>query len=179
MTGTRPPTAVDPPAGPDGRRELRRVLGSFATGVTLVTTGRENPRGMTANSFASVSLEPALVLICVLRSAALHDTLLAEKAFAVSVLSAEQEPTARRFADRRRPRGAREFEGVDVEPGRHTGAPILVGALAWLECGLTAVHDGGDHSILLGSVLDAGRGGDDPALLFHGGAFHHLSPTKV
>ncbi|MFI6422845.1 flavin reductase family protein [Streptomyces sp. NPDC050842] len=163
----------------EDRRELRGVLGSFATGITVLTAGRELPRGMTANSFTSVSLDPPLVLVCVVRTAALHDLVLDEKAFAVSVLSADQEHLARRFADRGRPRGAREFEAVDTEPGRRTGAPILSGAVAWLECSLEAVYDGGDHSILLGSVLDAGGDPGTDALLFYRGGFHRLAPSTV
>ncbi|MFI1437153.1 flavin reductase family protein [Streptomyces lydicus] len=123
----------------NNRRELRGVLGSFATGITVLTAGGKLPKGMTANSFTSVSLDPPLVLVCVLRSAALHDLVLEEKAFAVSVLCAAQEPLARRFADRGRPRGAREFEAGETEPGHHTGAPLVSGALAWLECALEAV----------------------------------------
>ncbi|MFI7095863.1 flavin reductase family protein [Streptomyces lydicus] len=162
-----------------GRREPRSVLGAFATGITVLTAGRKLLRGMTANSFISVSLDPPLVLVGVLRSAALHDLVLEEKAFAVFVLCAAQERLARRFADRGRPCGAREFEAVETEPGRHTGAPIVSGALARLECALEAVYDGGDHSILLGAVLDAGRGPDGDALLFHGGKIHHLAPSTV
>ncbi|MFJ3338662.1 flavin reductase family protein [Streptomyces sp. NPDC086766] len=183
MTETRTDGLPAPDRAPalleHDRFALRGVLGSFATGITVLTAGRELPRGMTANSFTSVSLDPPLVLVCVLRTAALHDVVLEEKAFAVSVLSAEQEPIARRFADRGRPRGAREFEAVDTRPGRRTGAPILSGALAWLECGLEAVYDGGDHSILLGAVLDADRGPGADSLLFYRGGFHRLAPSAV
>ena len=150
--------------------ELRAVLGSFATGVTVLTAGRHAPRAMTANSFASVSLDPPLVLVCVARSAAVHETALAEGAFALSVLSAGQRDLARRFADHRRPRGNREFEGVDTVPGRFSGAPLLRGALAWIDCSLTAVHEGGDHSILLGAVADLARGSAADPLLYFGGA---------
>ncbi|MFF8371850.1 flavin reductase family protein [Streptomyces lydicus] len=119
------------------------------------------------------------MLVCVLRSAALHDLVLEEKAFALSVPSAAQEHLAHRFADRGRPRGAREFEAVETEPGRRTGAPLVSGALAWLECGLEAVYDGGDHSLLLGAVLDAGGGPGGDALLFYGGKFHRPAPSTV
>jgi flavin reductase (DIM6/NTAB) family NADH-FMN oxidoreductase RutF len=156
------------------RNELRGVLGKFATGITVITAGKATPRGMTANSFTSVSLKPALVLVCVLREAAMHDTILDCESFAVSMLSARQEEVARHFANHRRPRGEREFEVVDSAPGRHTGAPILSDALAWLECRLAAVYDGGDHSIFLGEVLDLGRGEGEDALLFYGGDFHRL-----
>lgn len=160
--------------GTRDRNELRGVFGSFATGITVVTAGRSAPRGMTANSFTSVSLDPPLILVCVLRTAAMHTVIEENGAFAVSVLSAHQEQVARHFADRSRPRGDREFDLVDSVPGRHTGAPIVTGTLAWIECKLAAVYDGGDHSIFLGSVLDLGRGASDDALLFYGGGFHRL-----
>ena len=161
-------------AAPHDRGELRGVLGRFATGVTVLSAGRAEPRGMTANSFTSVSLDPALVLVCVLRTAAVHEAILAERAFAVSVLSSGQEKAARHFADRGRPRGTKEFEGLETVPGRCTGAPVLVGAQAWLECELTADYDGGDHSIFLGSVLSIGRTEPDDPLLYFAGGFQRL-----
>ena len=156
------------------QRELRGVLGMFATGITVVTAGDKTPRGMTANSFTSVSMEPPLVLVCVKREAAMHKTIQDCGTFAVSVLSAHQEPIARHFANHARPRGEEEFALVDWVPGERTGAPIVSGTLAWLECRLTAVYTGGDHSIFLGSVLCTGRGGDGDALLFFGGNFYRL-----
>jgi flavin reductase len=156
------------------RNMLRGVMGKFATGITVVTAGQTPPRGMTANSFTSVSLQPALVLVCVLREAAMHDVILDCESFAVSVLSAQQEEVARHFANHRRPRGEAEFEVIDSTAGKQTGAPILADALAWLECRLDAVYDGGDHSIFLGEVLDMGHGSESDALLFYGGSFHRL-----
>ncbi|MFE0640941.1 flavin reductase family protein [Streptomyces sp. NPDC058877] len=155
--------------------ELRGVLGRFTTGVTVLTAGRDVPRGMTANAFTSVSLEPPLILVCVVRTAAIHDVIRDEGAFAVSVLSRQQGDLALYFADHGRPRGRREFEDVDTVPGKYTGVPVLLGAQAWLECRLVAVHDGGDHSIFLGSVVDAGREEKDDPLVYFGGGFHRLS----
>jgi flavin reductase (DIM6/NTAB) family NADH-FMN oxidoreductase RutF len=156
------------------RDTLRSVFGTFATGITVVTANGDAPLGMTANSFASVSLNPPLALVCVQRDAAMHAAILDGELFAVSVLSSGQEELATYFANRGRPRGEEEFDLVDWVPGAHTGAPILTGALAWMECRLTAVYDGGDHSIFLGSVLDLGHGSGNDALLFHGGRFHRL-----
>jgi flavin reductase (DIM6/NTAB) family NADH-FMN oxidoreductase RutF len=164
------------PAAGFAREDLRAICGRFATGITVVTAGQDVPRGMTANSFTSVSLDPPLVLVCVLRTAVMHEAILGCESFAVSVLSAHQEKAARYFADRSRPRGDQEFAVVDSTPGPCTGAPILSGALAWLECRLAAVYDGGDHSIFLAEVLDLGRGVSDDALLFYGGGFHRLEP---
>ncbi|MGW0871074.1 flavin reductase family protein [Streptomyces sp. NPDC002740] len=165
---TAPTTGSAEALAPD---RLRGVLGRFATGVTVLTAGREAPRGMTANSFTSVALDPPLVLVCVARTARLHEAVLQERRFAVSVLGAGQVRLARHFADRRRPRAGREFDAVDTFRGRFTGAPLLCGALAWLECAVAAVHDGGDHSVVLGSVLDAAHGAQDEPLLYFGGGF--------
>ncbi|MET8864933.1 flavin reductase family protein [Nonomuraea sp. NPDC004580] len=155
-------------------RELRRILGSFATGVTVVTAGGDEPRGMTANSFTSVSLNPPMVLVCVLRDAAMHEMILRHSAFAVSILSDRQEGVARHFADRHRPRGLAEFANVDCLAGPHTGCLVLPGALAWFECSLAAVYDGGDHSIFLGEIVNLERGSGEDALLFHAGAFQRI-----
>jgi len=155
---------------------LRGVFGMFATGITVLTAQGETPQGMTANSFTSVSLTPPLALVCVKRDAAIHEAIMDRKTFAVSVLHAGQEQVARYFANHHRPRGDDEFALVDAVPGPRTGAPIVAGALAWLECGLAAVYDGGDHSIFLGSVLHGGRSTDNRALLFYGGGFHRLHP---
>jgi flavin reductase (DIM6/NTAB) family NADH-FMN oxidoreductase RutF len=158
------------------QKALRSVLGAFATGVTVLTAGDRYPHGMTANSFTSVSLYPPLVLVCVRKDAIMHDAILGHGAFAVSVLSSAQEPAARYFADRNRPRGFGEFDPIDHAPGPHTGAPLLSGALAWVECALSAVYEGGDHSIFLGSVLEAVRGTPRGALLFVDGGFHRFDP---
>ncbi len=175
----RPVAGTPPAAAPAPNRrdhaELRDVMGMFATGVTVVTSGKDLPHGMTANAFTSVSLDPALVLVCVKRSAVMHDTVLAQGGFAVSILGGGQEGLARYFASSNRPRDEREFETVRCQPGPHTGAPIMDGSLAWMECKLAAVYDGGDHSIFLGSVLGMGRGDSSDALLFHGGRFSSLA----
>lgn len=161
------------------RNSMRRVLGRFTTGVTVVTTGGANPHGMTANSFTSVSLSPPLVLICVLREATMHEALLDHKSFAVSVLSAQQETLARYFADRRRPHGLQQFASIEWSPGRITGSPIVAGALAWLECSLTATYEAGDHSIFIGEVLDMGLQDTKDALLFYNGGFHDLRTKEA
>jgi flavin reductase len=163
-----------PAAGLHDKGELRGVLGRFATGVTIVTAGRPVPCGMTANSFTSVSLNPPLVLVCVLKDAAVHRAITDGESFAVSVLADDQEQVARYFANRSRPRGEREFDAVEWTRGRHTGVPVISGNVAWLECRLSAVYEGGDHSIFLGSVLEVGRGSGGDALLFYGGRFTQL-----
>jgi flavin reductase len=167
------------PASPAADRgALRSVLGRFATGVTVVAAGGDEPRGMTANSFTSVSIEPPLILVCVNRNASIHRAVLESGSFAVSVLSARQEHVARYFADHSRPRGGAEFGAVEWSPAPRTGAPVLDGALAWLDCALAACYDGGDHVIFLGSVLASGFGSAHDVLLFFGGSFHRPELAK-
>ncbi|WP_326552323.1 flavin reductase family protein [Micromonospora sp. NBC_01813] len=158
--------------------ELRQVLGTFATGVTVVTVGGNQPHGMTANSFASVSLDPPLVLVCVGRQAVMHDSLVSAGAFAVSVLAADQEKIARHFANKWRPLGAAQFDDVEWRPGRLTGAPLIGQALAHFECELWRTYDGGDHSIFAGQLLSAQRFGAEDPLLFLRGRFRQLTPER-
>jgi flavin reductase (DIM6/NTAB) family NADH-FMN oxidoreductase RutF len=157
---------------------LRRAFGAFATGVTVVTVGGENPHGMTANSFASVSLDPPLVLVSVGRSTAMHGILSAAGSFGVSVLASHQEAAARHFADRLRPLGRAQFDAVDWQPGRHTGAPLVAGALARFECELWRTYDGGDHSIFVGKVVSLEGSIDRDALLFFQGRFAEITPER-
>ncbi|MCI4061215.1 flavin reductase family protein [Micromonospora sp. R77] len=167
-----------PPAEVTDTKLLRRAFGAFATGVTIVTVGGATPHGMTANSFATVSLDPPLVLICVGREAVMHQVLSHTGAFGVSVLAAEQEAVARYFADRRRPLGREQFDSVDWLPGGRTGAPLITGALAHFECALRRTYDGGDHSIFLGELLWMDRSLGDDALLFVDGGFRQVEPKR-
>jgi flavin reductase (DIM6/NTAB) family NADH-FMN oxidoreductase RutF len=163
---------------PPGGRALRAVLGRFATGVTVLAAVGKVPCGMTANAFTSVSLDPPLVLVCVNRNASIHQAVLESGSFAVSMLSARQEHVARYFADHSRPRGPSEFAAVDWSPAPRTGAPVLRGALAWLDCSLAAAYDGGDHAIFVGSVLASGAEPAQDVLLFFGGEFHRPQLRK-
>lgn len=157
-----------------GSEELRRVLGSFATGVTIVTTrGPAGDHGMTANAFSSVSLDPPLVLVCVARDSSGRAAIAGNGVFAVNVLAAEQEELSRRFARRERPRGTATFSGVGHR-AESTGSPVILGAAAYLDCRLQATHQAGDHVILVGSVERLGRDEAASPLLFHGGRYHEL-----
>ena len=156
---------------------LRRVFGTFATGVTVVTVGGTNPHGMTANSFTAVSLAPPLVLVCVERHAIMHAALDECGAFGVSVLAGHQEPVARYFADRRRPLGKEQFDVIEWSPGPLTGAPLISGALAHFECEVWRSYDGADHSIFLGNLLSLARDTGDDALLFVHGTFRQTRGT--
>ncbi len=150
--------------------QFRDVVGRFPTGVTVVTT-RLGTRhhGMTANSFTSVSLDPLLVLVCVERNARLHDLVLASGQWGVSVLSVEQEPVSRLFAEPGRA-AAEALRAVPHHYGDLTGAVLLDDALATFECRTLAVHAGGDHTVLLGEVLsvDVPRPDGSPLLYYRG-----------
>lgn len=174
-TAVRPLTAA--PRGRDRlsiQTSLREVMGRFATGVTVLTAGGSDGHGMTANAFSSVSLEPPLVLCCVARSARMHEVITTAQSFAVSILGAEQNDLAKHFANWKRPRGRAQFNGLDWQAGYRTGAPLLTGALAWLECELVKVYAGGDHSIFLGEVLSSSCSDNDEPLMFFAGSLREF-----
>jgi flavin reductase (DIM6/NTAB) family NADH-FMN oxidoreductase RutF len=146
-------------------------MARYATGVSVVAAVHDGVRyGMTVNSLTSVSLDPTLMLFCCERDASLHDPLMAAGSWAVSVLSAAQQPQAALFATRGRP-GVDQFDGQSASPGKLTGAPVLDGALAWFECRTWAAYEGGDHVIVVGEVLDLGCGDDAPGLLYFRSAY--------
>ncbi|MEO3790418.1 flavin reductase family protein [Nonomuraea sp. B10E15] len=149
--------------------DFRRTMGCFATGVAVVTVGGPEPHGMTANSITSVSLHPPTILVCVGRNASMHARLMTAGCFGVSVLAGDQERYARAFADRARPRGRAQFAGVPHRAGPSTGAPVLDGTAAWVECELIGTHAVGDHSIFIGSVLDLGFSRRPPLVFWSGG----------
>ena len=147
-------------------RTLRDALGCFATGVTVVTTLDEEgqPVGLTANSFTSVSLDPPLLLVCIAKSAGSLNAMEAAENFAVNVLHIGQQPTSNLFAKS----GEDRFAATPWRRG-HNGAPLLSGALAHFECRRHALHEGGDHVILVGEVVRARfEPRRDPLLYFRG-----------
>ncbi len=152
-------------------RTLRDALGCFATGVTVVTCldpeGR--PIGLTANSFTSVSLDPPLLLVCVAKTAASGAALTAAKHFAVNVLQTGQQPASIRFATRDEDR----FGSTPWSTGE-TGAPVLMDSLGVFECAVHAVHEGGDHHILVGEVVKASFDPHLDPLLFFRGRYRRL-----
>ncbi|HYD31550.1 MAG TPA: flavin reductase family protein [Azospirillaceae bacterium] len=150
-------------------RDFRTALGCFATGVTVVTTldAERQPVGVTVNSFTSVSLAPPLVLFCLGRTAQSVAAFEATGAFAVNMLADDQQELSLRFASRER---ADRWNGVAWESW-DTGCPILTGSLAILECDREAVHDGGDHLILVGRVRRLASRTDGKPLLYFRGAY--------
>ncbi len=149
-------------------RDLRDALGCFATGVTVVTTLCDQGRlGMTANSFASVSLDPPLVLWSPARKSSRFPAFEAASHFAIHVLAADQQALSDRFAME-----GLDFDGIETEPGIGD-APLLSGCAARFECAHAAGHDGGDHLIVVGEVLRMEASGAAP-LLYHRGGYASL-----
>lgn len=153
------------------QRHFRKVMGNFPTGVTVVTSRSPDasPCGMTANSVASVSLHPLLVLVCLDRAASTHGCLTEGGAFAISVLSSEDEDLAHRFAQGR---WRDRFKGIELREAV-TGSPILERALAWMDCRVTEVYEGGDHSIVVGEVVACDVREGEP-LVFFRGKYHRM-----
>jgi flavin reductase (DIM6/NTAB) family NADH-FMN oxidoreductase RutF len=150
--------------------EFRSVLGRFPSGVTIVTTRAEDgsDQGMTVSAFCSVSLHPPLILICIEKTASAYAALTSAASFIVNILSADQEQIARRFSivdiDR--------FEGVGYTRSQN-GIAVLDDVLGVLECAREAMHDAGDHTVIVGEVESA-RVNDGAPLLYYRGGYAQL-----
>ena len=146
-------------------QELRRVMGHFATGVTVITTQDKDgvPQGLTANAFMSLSLNPPLVIISVDKGATCYACFEPGNGFNVNVLSENQEDVSRRFATK----GIDKFADLAWHAGGN-GAALIDGALAQVECKITACHEGGDHTIVIGEILNVMAEGERPLLFFKG-----------
>ena len=163
-------TAVPAPtpaaSEPDPSR-FRQVLGHFCTGVTIITTLDESgPAGFACQSFAALSLDPPLVLFCVSRSSATWPRIERAGFFCANVLTADQQGLARVFGAS----GADKFAGVPWSPSP-SGAPVLAGVLTWVGCTVEAVHEAGDHHVVLGRVTELGDCGPQQPLLFYRGRY--------
>lgn len=151
--------------GPDTTRELRDAMGRFATGVTVITTrGADGPVGITANSFASVSLKPPLVLWAPGKFSRRFEYFVAAPHFAIHVLGAEQAELGNHFA-----RDGFDFDLGGISSSAE-GTPLLPGCLARFDCRLAASHDAGDHAIVVGHVVRASLREGAP-LVFSQGAY--------
>jgi 3-hydroxy-9,10-secoandrosta-1,3,5(10)-triene-9,17-dione monooxygenase reductase component len=157
-------------------RRIRNVLGHFATGLTVITAATESgPAGFTCQSFASLSLEPALVTFSPARTSSTWPLLRAAGRFTVNILPAEHQHLAAQFARS----GADKFAGVDHSPSP-LGNPVLDGALAWVDCELHQEYDGGDHTIVVGAVHALSARSDvDPLLFFKGGYVSVQEQAKI
>lgn len=155
-------------------RIFRDALGRFASGVSVVAASSpEGAVGITITSFASLSLDPPLVLFCIGRNSANFDALVGAPAFSVNILAADQESVSELFASQRNDK----FDHVAVTTGR-SGAPLLAGCLANLECTRIAVHPGGDHDIVIGRV-DGLRTGAGAPLLRYCGTYYRLGDVNT
>lgn len=149
-------------------RQFRDALGKFATGICVVTVAPEGgePLGLTVNSFASVSLDPPLVLWSIQNNSECFDAFSRSQKFAVNILSAEQETHSMRYATR----GGHALQAGHYAIGK-TGSPRLKGALACLECRVWARYPGGDHQILVGEVEELETRPTGIPLLYHSGSY--------
>ncbi len=154
---------------------FRKVVGHFATGVTVVTARVEDlDHAMTASAFTSVSLEPMLVLVCVDKEARFRDAVLESGTWAVSLLGASGRRAAQWFAIKGRPLVG-QLDRFPHRRGPATGAAVLDGSLAWLECRTSDVHSAGDHDIVVGEVVNMGLGGSgEVPLVYYRGAYREL-----
>ena len=151
-------------------RRFRQVLGHFGTGVTVITTADEDgPAGFACQSFAAVSLDPPLVLFCPSRESATWPRIARAGHFCANVLSADQRELARAFGVSGAT-GADKFAGLRWSPSS-SGAPILDGTLTWVGCAVEAVHEAGDHYVVLGRVTELGDCVAGPPLLFYRGRY--------
>lgn len=154
---------------------FRRAMGSFPTGVTVVTVASDDGmHGITVNSFSSVSLDPMLVLVCLNEASRAVGLIERAGAFVVNVLSAEQQDVSRWFASQYRPPGSTMFDGVPFEPGV-TGCPVLVDAAASFDCRLRQSHRAGDHLVVLGEVVALAHRPQLEPLIFHAGSYKSLA----
>jgi 3-hydroxy-9,10-secoandrosta-1,3,5(10)-triene-9,17-dione monooxygenase reductase component len=155
----------------DGAR-YRQVLGHFPTGVTVVTAStHEGPVGLCVGSFTSVSLHPPLVAFCAGDSSTSYPRIEAAGHFCVNILAEKQEEIARVFAGK----GDDKFAGIGWRPSVVTSAPVINDVLAWIDCRIDAIHEAGDHWIVVGRVLDLEIGHEGSPLVFFRGGFGRYS----
>ncbi len=148
----------------------RTIMGRFATGVTVVTTGKNGDYcGLTANAVASLSLNPPLVMVAVEKRAHSHGYLLRDRIFAMNILAADQQHLSQKFATS----GPKIFTDVEFTTGT-TGAPILAGTLGYVDCQVVEILAGGDHDIFVGEIV-AGEAHDGAPLLYFGGKYRALA----
>ena len=148
--------------------DFKRALGRWATGVTIVTARvGERVHGMTVSAFTEVSLDPPLVLVCAAKESNTLPVIQEGGVFAVNVLARDQDALSNKFASKKDE--WQRFDGLECDTGE-TGAPLLRGTLATLDCRVVASHDHGDHVVLIGAVAEI-RTSDRPPLLYFGGSY--------
>ncbi len=161
---------------PPTKQDYRRVMGRFATGVTVITTAYDGQlHGMTANAVTSLSLNPMSVLVCVDKTADTHDILSHAKVFAVNILTREQQDISDRFA-KKNAENAHLLDGVAYHIAEN-GCPVLDNCLAHLVCRTLSELEGGDHTIFIGEVLEASDEASGEPLLFYNGKYGRFEPA--
>lgn len=145
---------------PVQRDDYRSAMGRFATGVTIITARGRHPHAMTANAVASVSLDPPLLLVCIEQDARVHDAVLDDGRFGVSILAQGQGRISDWLATRGRPL-LNQLDQVPTTAGEVLGVPLVEGGLARLECEVTAAYPAGDHTIVVGAVRGLTLAEDD------------------
>jgi len=142
---------------------FKDAMSRFTTGVTIVSGLEQGrPVGFTCQSFVSLSLDPPFVAVAPARTSTSWPRIARAGTFCVNVLSDHQRDLCEGFAVS----GGDKFVGVDWYPAPMTGAPVIEGSLAWVDCQVELVHDAGDHELILGRVLDLGVGEGEPLLFF-------------
>ncbi len=158
------------PVGPVSPAVMREVLGHFVSGIVVVTAATPaGPIGFTCQSFASLSLDPPLISFAPARSSSTWPRIRAAGAFCVNVLAADHQELSAGFA-RSGSDGVDKFDGVAWRRGP-SGAPVLDGVSAWIDCTLWNEYDGGDHTIAVGRVLDLGADPERVPLLYYRGRY--------
>jgi flavin reductase (DIM6/NTAB) family NADH-FMN oxidoreductase RutF len=159
------------PASPE---DFKAALGRFCSGVTVITLGGEEDHGMTASAFCSLSLDPPLVLVCVKKGNHTHQLLQTASGFGVNLLGADQKDLSNRFAGWGFPEDQDKWEDLDITRAEVSGAPLIQGAMGWLDCSVYGTRDGGDHTIFIGQVENAAAFGERESLaplLYFAGAY--------
>ncbi|NUS43298.1 MAG: flavin reductase family protein [Mycobacteriaceae bacterium] len=153
---------------------FRTVLGHFCTGVAVITgRGPDGPVGFACQSFAALSLDPPLVLFCPTKASGTWPVIEAAGTFAVNVLAADQRDVSTVFGSR----GADKFASLQWRPAA-SGAPLLDGVVTWIDCAVETVHDGGDHYVVVGRVLELGPSSPERPLLFYRGRYTGTAPER-
>jgi flavin reductase (DIM6/NTAB) family NADH-FMN oxidoreductase RutF len=164
---------------PPASRRFRDVMGCFATGVAVLTVRHAGTvHASTVNSLTSVSLRPAMLLVCVRHDGTSARLVRASERFGLTILSHRQAAVAVALSDARRATGSAQLAGVSNHPGRVTGVPLLDGAIAWVECAVERIVDGGDHDVVMAHVLDLATGSAAAPLTFFRGRYGRLEPDQ-
>lgn len=171
---SRTDAALVPSKRVEDVQSLRKTFGRFASGVTVVTcSDGESVHGMTANSFISVSLEPARALISIKRTAKMHDLIIANEFFGLSVLGSGQARISSHFAGQTSPDFVPHFNTVG-------GVPLIADAIAWMVCRRSQDFSVGDHTLFIGDLMDCDHVATSDPLLFFGGRYAFLiGPDQI